>query len=238
MKQTPNIFCLYVILLFSLSPCSIHAQGKDTGKDTSFIAFRDATEELICFNFSVSYKLFERLLLTLKSEHPLYFKTVLAKAICAQQITPPTRSNLDEACVLFKQVAEQCQDERIVIRSIINLGRVAELRDYPGDEIDLDKARSYYQQVIDRWPNTDEANEAMLWIAGTYIQVLDDAVATEQGIKLLEQWLSQRPSNPFASTMWGLLHTHINSKLRIYPSHCPVMFVQTNWDYLLIPKRA
>lgn len=187
------------MLLSCLLPQIACAADKDADPNTK--AFKQATEELVCFNFQVSYQRFDELLVTLTPDHPLYFKALLAKAICAQHITPPTQALNDEAISLFKQIAGECKDKQIAGRATMNLGRIAELRDYPGDPIDLEKARSYYQQVIDTYPNKELADEATLWKAGTYIQVVGDNASKLKGLDILIQWLAKRPNNRFASPM-------------------------------------
>ena len=137
--------------------------------------------------------------------HPQYFKALYARATCAQHITPPTQALSDEAISLFEKITEESQDKVLVGRSLINLGRIAELRDYPGDEINLDKARGYYQQVIDGYPGDDLADEAVLWKAGTLIQMVGDPDGKIEGLDILSKWLSQRPENLYASPMWTFM---------------------------------
>lgn len=203
MKPKHGIVCLLCMLLVSLLSRPVGATEAD--KDTLTVAFKQATEELVCFNFQVSYQMFGKLLVSLPTEHPLYFKSIYAKATCAQHITPPTHALINEASTLFEQIIKQCKDDQLVGRSMINLGRIAELRDYPGDEIDLVKAREHYMKVVERFGGSDLADEAMLWTAGTYIQSVADKESKLQGIKLLEQWLKDRPDNAFASPMWTYL---------------------------------
>ncbi len=202
MSPKHGIVCLLCLLLTSLVACQ--RQSELTNGDYAGY-FDKATEELVCFNFPVSYDMFADLLEVIPADHELYYRSLFAKATCAQHITPPTQELLDEATKLFEQVASECPDKNLAGRAIINLGRIAELRDYPGDIIDLDTARKYYQQLIDTYPNEDLADEAILWKAGTYIQVVGDKQSKEQGVTMLEDWLAKRPDNAFASPMWTYL---------------------------------
>jgi tetratricopeptide (TPR) repeat protein len=203
MKPLHSIICLLVVVLVGLTACSRKASELSDAELTK--AFEQATEELVCFNFPASYQLFSDLLASLPAEHPLYFKTTYGKATCAQHITPPTHAMLNEAITLFEQIVNQCKDEQLVGRSMINLGRIAELRDYPGDEIDLVKARDYYTKVVERYASSELADEAILWTAGTYIQVVADRDSKLHGVEMLEKWLKDRPDNAFASPMWTYL---------------------------------
>ncbi|HAI14717.1 MAG TPA: hypothetical protein DCM28_23630 [Phycisphaerales bacterium] len=199
MKPKYGIVCLLGIVLVSLAACSRKAAELSEAELNE--AFERATEELVCFNFPVSYQMFGELLESMPSDHPQYFKSLYARATCAQHITPPTEALSVEAIELFQKIVDGCPDKQLVGRALINLGRIAELRDYPGDEVDMDKARVFYQKVIDAYPDQELADEAMLWNAGTYIQVVDDPQTIRQGVELLEQWLVKRPDNVFASPM-------------------------------------
>ncbi len=202
MSPKHGIVCLLCLLLTSLVACQ--RQSELTNGDYAGY-FDKATEELVCFNFQVSYDMFADLLEVMPAEHELYYKSLYAKATCAQHITPPTQILLDEATALFDQVANDCPDKALAGQALINLGRIAELRDYPGDNIDLVKAREYYDAVIAKYPDQELADQAAIWKAGTYILVVGDKESKLQGVKLLEDWLARRPDNAYASPMWTYL---------------------------------
>lgn len=205
MKPLQGIVCFLCLMLISVLTCQGYAS--DQNADPNQKAFDMATEELVCFNFQVGYQMFGELVQTLPKDHPLYFKSVYARATCAQHITPPTYTMINEASGLYSKIVEECKDKQLVGRSLINLGRIAELRDYAGDEINLDEARKYYQKVVDANPDSELADEATLWIAGTYIQVVNDNPGALKGVAMLEQWLAKRPGNVYASPMWTYLGT-------------------------------
>ncbi|MFG0247824.1 MAG: tetratricopeptide repeat protein [Phycisphaeraceae bacterium JB051] len=202
MSPKHGIVCLLCLLLTSLVACQ--RQSELTNGDYAGY-FDKATEELVCFNFQVSYDMFAGLLEVMPVEHELYYKSLYARATCAQHITPPTQAFIDEATALFELVANECPDQALAGQALINLGRIAELRDYPGDETDMDKAREYYDAVITKYPDQELADQAAIWKAGTYIMVVDDKESKLQGVKILEDWLAKRPDNAYASPMWTYL---------------------------------
>jgi tetratricopeptide (TPR) repeat protein len=219
MSLKHGIVCLLCLVITSLVACQ--RQSELTHGDYAGY-FNKATEELVCFNFQVSYDMFDDLLGEIPTDHELYYKSLFAKATSAQHITPPTQVLLDEATTLFEQIAKDCPDKELVGRSIINLGRIAELRDYPGDVVDLETARKFYDQVIATYHGLDLADEAILWKAGSFIQIVGDIQSKNKGVAMLEDWLAKRPNNIFASPMWTYLGQTYELELNNAPRalHC------------------
>ena len=202
--RLPYKFVCLIGAIFAAS-LPLTASALDASKDANAKLFDKATSELVCFNFTMSYQLFNQLVMAVTPDHALYYKAMLARGISAQHITPPTQEKINIATADFLTVSKQCKDDLLVARAIINLGRIAEIRDFPNDIIDLDLARTYYQQVLDRWPDNVLGDEATMWLAGTYIQISNDKASTLLGIDRLVKWLSKRPDNDYASAMWMYL---------------------------------
>lgn len=214
---------------------SLMASAADVQKDANVQLFDQATQELVCFNFPVSYQLFDELVTAITPEHELYFKALLARGMSAQHITPPTQEKNRIAIADFISISKQCSDDPLLARSILNLGRIAEMRDYPNDKIDLKLARSYYQQVIDRWPDNVLGDEAMMWLAGTYIQIHNDKKSHQAGIDLLEKWLKAKPKNDYASAMWMYLGETYKYKI-VSPQKAMACYIKA--DKLGLPVTA
>ena len=66
---------------------------------------------------------------------------------------------------------EKTPASRFAPRATLNLGRIYELRDFAGDQINLGLAIRYYQNVIDQWPDKPIASEAVLRLGSAYIHL-------------------------------------------------------------------
>jgi len=163
-----------------------------------------AVQEVSCLSFKTAYPLFDDVLKKAAEGSDLWQKAVFGKALCAQQTAPATPEAIQEAQGLYKALIEKAPDSPMTPRAMMNLGRIAELSDYYQDVVDLAGARQWYEKVRDRYADKPIAGEAVLRIAGTYIQTFKkDEVA--QGIELLRRWLAAHPDDPLASGMWQYL---------------------------------
>jgi tetratricopeptide (TPR) repeat protein len=163
---------------------------------------QEASRNLASFNFSEAYRQFRPVTQAAQPGSVTWQKAMLGLAMSAQHITPANPVRIEEARQTYEQLASSASEPAIAAYAVIAMGRIAELRDFAGDPVDLDTARRFYQQAIDRWPDSETADEAALWLAGTYIQQYADAQQTRVGVRQLEAWLQRRPTNAFASAMW------------------------------------
>jgi tetratricopeptide (TPR) repeat protein len=162
-----------------------------------------ALAELSHLNFEQAYRHFSRAARDAAPRSQAWQTAVFGQATCAQHMTPPSAARAREAAELYRQLLAEAPD-RFAPRAVLNLGRMAELRDYPGDSADLPAARRFYQEVIDRWPDDPIASEATLRLAAAYIQTYKGE-DVHRGIAILQVWLSNHPSDPLAAGMWGYL---------------------------------
>lgn len=196
-----NLAVLFFCFL-SLSPQPVAAQDKTEA------LFDAATLELTYFNFDTAHGLFVDLqgqIETTGSE--LWLKATLGRALSAHNKTPATRQALDEAWGEYESLVVAAPESIFAARALIQLGRVAEVRDYGGDEIDLDAARAYYRQVTEGWPDASIADEAALRYADTYFQRFDEPAVVAQGVQYLEDWAKGRDEQPLASVIWEVIAT-------------------------------
>lgn len=156
------------------------------------------------FDFKNAYTHFARARQFAAAGSPEWQRATFGMAISAQQIAPAGPSNINEARDLYLELLNQTPASPYAARATLNLGRIAELRDYLNDVIDLKDARSRYQKVIDQWPDHSIAGEATLRLASSYIANYEPG-ESRQGIAILKQWLEKHPKDPLASGMWQYL---------------------------------
>lgn len=192
-RMIPGVLAALALVLTACHRADPHAADR---------LIEQASGEVAGLNFSEGLRLFDQALTTLDPASPAWPRATFGKAMCAQHVMPPTAQLIESSRTSFEALLAQAPDSPLAPRVTIDLGRLCELRDYPGDVIDLDGARVWYQKAIDRWPDSDIADEAALWLAGTYIQVTDDDAAVRRGVAMLDAWLARRPGNAIAATMW------------------------------------
>jgi len=163
-----------------------------------------AAQEVTYVNLEKARDLFAEVRSATKPGQPEWEQAIFGEATCIWHLLPIERSNAEQAAKLFAQLIEQAPQSRFTPRAMLNLGRILELPEDRDDPIDLPGARVWYQKVLDGWPNDPIAGEAMLRIAGTYIQTYDDA-QLRKGVALLRNWVEEHPRDPLASIMWQYL---------------------------------
>ncbi len=209
-----------LLLTASLLPVMVGCGGANVESPEQ--AIREGDQEYSYFNFDGAYAYHDAAVNMLEEGSDDWQHAIFARANAAYQINPPDEAYIQQAKADWEKLIEVAPEGPYAARSMLNLGRLAELRDYRYDNFGLqgenfagegtenlgkpmvEVAREYYQAVLDRFPGTDYASEAVLRIAGTYIQTYDKE-QVKQGIELLEAWLKENPQDPFASVMWQYL---------------------------------
>jgi tetratricopeptide (TPR) repeat protein len=205
--------CLLTLLAVTLVGCGgVEIESPEQ-------AIREGDQEYSYFNFDGAYAYHDAAVNMLEEGSEDWQHAIFARANAAYHINPPDQGYTDQARADWERLIKVAPDGPYAARTLLNLGRLAELRDYRGDNFGLqgedfagagtsspgrpmtEVAREYYQQVLDEFPDTAYASEAMLRIAGTYIQTYDQEQA-KKGIELLAAWLEEHPRDPFASVMW------------------------------------
>lgn len=198
-----NLQCSFVI-----SACLgvIFSTLSAAAQDELDALFDEATLELTYFNFDTAYSLFGELREQIEPEgSELWQKSTLGLALSAQSKTPATRDALAEAQTLYQSLIDTAPRSAYAARALISLGRIAEIRDYGGDVIDLEAARGFYRQVLDGWPDATVGDEAALRYADTYFQQFEDPDTVAQGVRFLEGWVEGRDDRLMASVIWEVI---------------------------------
>lgn len=181
------------------APCA--AQENEPVKYAEELA--DAARELSFFNFDVAYQRFTDLLGEADSQDgEAWEKVVFGLALAAQNRTPSSPALIAEAQQRYEQLLAETPQSKLAPRAMLNLGRIAEVRDFAGDAIDLPAARAYYETVAATWPQLDVADEAVLRLGSSLMQDFDDPAKVRQGAELIENWVAGREDRPLASALY------------------------------------
>jgi tetratricopeptide (TPR) repeat protein len=213
-----GVLCLWTVCLFAQetgpsggadavdSPASRPELSQSSGVPIppQHERIEDAIYEISTFGFEQALEIYEELLPDAREGSLLWQQVIFGMGVCHQQNTPFAEINVINADRCYRQLLKKVPDSVYAPRAIMNLGRIAEMRDFQTDEIDLVEARSWYNQVIKKWPDQPIAGEATLRLAATYIKTLQKQ-QIPQGIAILEKWLDTHPDDPLAAAMWQYL---------------------------------
>jgi len=155
-------------------------------------------------DWDTAIKYYQPLAANAKVGTPEWTQATFCLAVAQQQVQPASGDTIGTAEQLYRSIIDQSNDQRYVARSLMNLGRIAELRDYTGDKIDLATARKFYAQVAEKYANDPIGSEAKLREAAAFVMEYDapDFKLARQGPPLLEKWLAEHPNDPLAAPMW------------------------------------
>lgn len=181
-------------------PGGLRAEEPETPKEL----LAKAAWEVRVFSFDKAYDLFTRVMEKSNEGSDEWQQAVFGAGITIQLLAPPNAEKLARAQELYGLLIRKTPRSKYVPRAMMNLGRIAELRDFFDDKINLEEARAWYQRVAENYPNDKIAGEAMFRVGATYIQTFDEK-QVKQGIKILKDWLKQHPKDPMASGMWQYL---------------------------------
>ncbi|MDQ8207323.1 tetratricopeptide repeat protein [Coraliomargarita sp. SDUM461003] len=122
------------------------------------------------------------------SDETLWTLATYSYALSAWHDSPPVEENVLVAKAALQELIERYPQSLYASCALIDLGRMAEIKDFPHDEPDVETARGYYRQVIQEFPDSDMAVRATLNLAQTYAQELEES-SVRQAIQLLEERL-------------------------------------------------
>jgi tetratricopeptide (TPR) repeat protein len=196
-----------VCLIAAMVAVPTRLRAESVGPDSTMVAAR---ELLAALQWDKAYQAFIAIANEEAAKSPnsdRWMQATFGAAVANSHGQPVSKDRVDRSMQLYEALVVARPDSKYAPRSIMNMGRLLELRDYPNDEPQYEAAREKYQQVVARWPNDPIASEATLRVAGTYVQAYDapDFEQVRKGVDVLENWLAEHPKDPYASVMWQYL---------------------------------
>ncbi|MEM6823282.1 MAG: tetratricopeptide repeat protein [Verrucomicrobiota bacterium] len=145
---------------------------------------------------------------------PEYETSKLAYAISLRHTPPVGNSEVTQVLSLLSELCEGELNTPTRLTAALIMARIYEAEDYYGDPIEYDKARTVYKRIQTEAPESKEAHEAAIRLAGICFKQYKTPFSVETGIKTLESWLKEHPDNVFASAMWEILGNAYKKYLR------------------------
>jgi len=168
---------------------------------------KEAADLFVRFEFDRAIEAFTRIREQLDPADPLYREATFGLAVALHHRTPPLAEHNQQAAELYRELADTARDD-IAARSLLNLGRVLELRDFQGDPIQPDEAAKVYDEVLNDYAGQPIEHEAAFRYAGALIQQYEEPETVEAGVRFLEGWLDDHPDNAYAGGMHLVLYDH------------------------------
>ncbi|MCD8482165.1 MAG: hypothetical protein LR015_05530 [Verrucomicrobia bacterium] len=119
---------------------------------------------------------------------------------------PPNRNNIAEATRLFTEITTTKTAESVYWgRAHLNLGRIAEMENFPGDRVDTVTALNHYRQVLTTLPGTPEADEAAGRIAANSLFDRDHPERLRAAFQELRAHLERGANPQIEPALWNFL---------------------------------
>ncbi len=195
---------LLAVAAWLLTGCGGRAPALDEERALVFLS--DAHTEASVFNYNRAYDLYGQARARAERGGDTWIESTFGLATAGWHRLPPNRASILEARGLFEELAELLPENSSYLpRVLLNLGRIIELRNFPGDTVDPELARTYYERVRDKWEGTIHADEAAGRIAANALHYVDDPERVRAGLEELESYLERRPDSPIANVLWYFL---------------------------------
>lgn len=133
---------------------------------------------------------------------PLWQRGQFLLALSLRHQTPPQARKIGESRRLLEQLVETAPDSPLAPDALMNLARIAELRDYAGDVPDPQRAAALYQRIIDEYADSDLADLAVLRLASQKTLDPSDLASARAAVAMVEDRIKQRPESPYLWPMW------------------------------------
>jgi hypothetical protein len=166
-------FCaLALSSLFSTSGCG----GNATDPDEVQAIVEEAESRLKAYDFGAAFKLFSKINPSELNEESTY-----AYALSAWHSSPPSSEHLDLALSMLSELAKSKNTE-LAAQALLDMARIYEVKDYSGDEVDLEKSRQLYVQASEVVGGESSLYyQAIMRLAQSYAQELTPAEVKSGG---------------------------------------------------------
>ncbi len=137
-------------------------------------------------------------------DDPQWLEITYALAVSAWHASPPRAEWIELAESLFTLIAEEEGYTTVGVAARMNLARLAEIIDFPGDVPDYETAKAIYMDILERRAGQDVAMQAALRLANLQAYTLTEEGA-QAGVALIQHQLELNPDSPWASVGWQYL---------------------------------
>lgn len=165
-----------------------------------------ANEAAFIFNFNQAHQLYLQARDLVPEDSEIWIEATYGAAIAGWHSLPPNRNSILESQALFETLSERLDtDSKFLPRVLLNLARLHEQRNFPGDPVNAERAAEYYRGIQARWPNSVIADEAAGRLAANGLHNFQNREAVRESLDTLRKYLAERPDSRIASVLWYFL---------------------------------
>jgi tetratricopeptide (TPR) repeat protein len=177
----------------------------DPAERLSYLLERAALEASV-FNYNDALRSYTEARALAEFSTDEWIEATFGAATAAWHRLPPNRSSIAEARQLFESLVEAIPEDSIFHgRALLNLGRLAEQRNFPGDIVDSEAARVLYRKVQSLWTGHILADEAAGRLAASALREFERPEIVRAALVELENYIENRPESPIASVLFFFL---------------------------------
>lgn len=191
---------LVLLALLVTSGCT----GGDSGAESMDARIEEAITFLSLYDFDAAYGLLPDLAAEIPSGHSRWEEVTYAAAIAQWHKAPGTRLNIEAAERLLEQLLEVGPDPNRRAQYALDLGRIAEVEDFPGDVRNPQAARLRYRQALDLAQSESTEAEIRLRMVQLDMETLE-AERIEVAVADLHSMLDRGFGEPWRTLIWLLL---------------------------------
>lgn len=206
-KRFSRLLPLCVAVLVIFSGC-----GKDVSKSGDALIQQRAKlqEEALrltaIFNYNAAGAVYEKLRAVAEPGSEQWALATFGAATAAWHSLPPSSGQIDKARELFTELTVTMDaSSPYWARAHLNLARMYEMENFPGDEVAPLKAREHYYEVLNNAADPVHADEAAGRLAANAFFEYEDPEVVRAGLETLEEYLARRPQSPIGPTLWNFL---------------------------------
>jgi len=185
------IFLVGCVLMILLPGCLYDGE-------TSQPSLEQALEHLELLEFDRAVESFEQILAHTEEGSAEWERAAYGMAMALQYDRPVAESALLQAMSLLEAIVAAAGSEELRSQAALDIGRLHERRDFPGDTIDVIGARDWYEKAEALAPDADMVARIRLRLASSYVDELDRE-SVETAVRILQSYLSEYPDSDWAT---------------------------------------
>lgn len=159
---------------------------------------------LSIFDFNNAYNSLVDAQASLPETHEDWLMVSYALAIATWHSTPPRFERIELSKDLLERIAHLEGESIMGIQARMDIARIAEVIDYPGDTKNIIEARDIYHSIMTQHSGTALGTQALLRLAEIHAEDLTPESALK-AINTIESYLEINPDAEWASIAWQYL---------------------------------
>lgn len=182
-----------------LSALFLFGCGGGAGKDVSLKEILTEAREMVRMSdFVEAYEILEKGVLLSDQDPTLEAELLYLLGVSAWHRVPPSAEWEAKARERLEELIERYPDSEWTAQGAYTLGRILEIRDFQGNEVDIAGAIRWYEHCIAHWPELPVAAMARFRLAAMDMNAYEDPERMARGAEMLDLWLQDHMDHELA----------------------------------------